>query len=93
MKQKPRPPISQHEQKRNSMQALQRQAQEQIDKERSRRTPIYIGDVEGMLQRVASHVPMIDSEAVFLAELETQNKFFLAFSIMGALMFLLGIMI
>lgn len=68
-------------------------AQQDIKAERKKQTPVFIGDVETMLQRVASHVPIIDNEAIYLAELETQNKFFLAFTIMGVLMFLLGIMI
>lgn len=57
-------------------------------------TPVYLGDktlkfadIDETLQKVADQIPMVDTDRIYLWELQTQERVFILFMIIGILLF------
>jgi len=49
---------------------------------------VYIGDIDDMLKRVSGKMPFITEEAIYLTEIENQQKIYIVLTIFGVLLFL-----
>lgn len=56
--------------------------------------PVYLGDktlkfgdIDETLQKVADQIPMVDTDRIYLWELQTQERVFILFMIIGILLF------
>lgn len=54
---------------------------------------IYIGDVDKMLESVEKQMPIVETEQIYLWELDKQGRIYLAFVILGIMMVALGLLI
>jgi hypothetical protein len=55
--------------------------------------PLYFGDMDDVLRRVADHVPIVDTERLYHWELETQRKVYLAVISLGLVMLGFGLVL
>lgn len=56
--------------------------------------PVYLGDktlkfadIDETLQKVADQIPIVDTDRIYLWELQTQERVFILFMIIGILLF------
>ena len=54
---------------------------------------VYLGDMDNLLQTVESQMPIIGDEQIYKWEVDKQEKIYLAFTIIGLLMLILGVLI
>jgi len=54
---------------------------------------IHIGDIDKMLETVEKQMPIVNSEQIYLWELEKHSRIYLAFVVLGILLIALGVLI
>ncbi len=54
---------------------------------------IYIGDMDKMLETVEKQMPIVNSEQIYLWELEKHSRIYLAFVVLGLMLIALGFLI
>jgi len=54
---------------------------------------VYLGDIDRMLETVERQMPIVNTEQIYLWELERHERIYLAMTILGLLMLALGVLI
>lgn len=55
--------------------------------------PIYFGDIDDVLRKVAENVPFVDTERIYLWELDTQGKVYLAIIALSIIMVIFAVLL
>ncbi len=71
---------------------LRDKVEKQLKLERKRQLPIYVGDIEKMMDRVAYQVPIATGDMMYNMEVDTQERIYLAILGIGLLALILGVM-
>lgn len=54
---------------------------------------VYLGDIDRMLETVEKQMPIVNTEQIYMWELERHERIYLAIVILGLLMIALGLLI
>jgi hypothetical protein len=55
--------------------------------------PVYFGDIDEVLRKVAENVPFVDTERIYLWELETQGKVYMAIIVLSLIMVVFAVLL
>lgn len=72
---------------------VQKKAEDLLDKERAKGLPIYVGDVEQMLEKVSRQVPVANANVIYELELGVHERVYGVLSVIGLLALLFGLLI
>lgn len=74
-----------------------KQAEEQVEtllkKERSKGLPVYVGDIESMLENVSMQVPIATGEMVYNMEVDNQERVYTVMLAIGMMALILGVLL
>jgi len=73
----------------DDMAVAQRQLHEKLELGKG----IYIGDMDKMLETVEKQMPIVNSEQIYLWELEKGERIYIALAVIGLLLIALGFLI